>query len=851
MKRKGSRRGIYLISTLLLLTFLVMVGGAVMVSFQQGLASSTSYTNRQMALQAAMSGLQYLEARMESASTNYSPSDAPAVRTYETSDGSFAVSERGYTSGSLAQGWNVVGFMNNSNVATASETRVSVVFRASFNTDYSTFYAKPDDWSLASFTGASHWSPGTMPYVSMNALNRPPTTNGFSYSGSGTVMNTVPGGSADLFVEGMVVSSSGTILARRVVEAFVGIKSAGSLSNASSAAADMHMTLTKSGGTVSVTAADSQASWAVNSGLAAMNDIYLYGVDSASGGASAPPGYSSAAKADLGSASNTFTYIDGSNASTDFTADVAQTKQVKPPAIRQSDLPTQSSPATVNAGTYVVWNGQLYYYATDYDTSKPLTKQDWGQSAANQPPTYKGLNGTSVSIDSANKLQFDNASNTLRVQADVLVNSSPRDSADTSGVGNVQTFSYVVAPNTYDSGGGPATITAPTDSSAVGSAQMQFAPSGTTTPQFRSPGTVTIIGNVVGQGSLVAMGQDGATTIQGDINVVGKSSLDARSDSGVALYAANNLNFLQLSSAQAPQAVPEVKTAFDSQGITPGSGADGTGDTGGTNYTEAQMAVNKVLANAMAIDGQYTVDNTVGKSGTNYKVVTTDQTAVGHDLNVGFFLTDVTVTINGTPRAYHWSGQGKTTGQALGIILNDLGVTGLPPGPDHALSDDDVGALLIGSGTKYTVMSMASSGGSGVWTQNGVNLFVSGNDVANYAQYGVPSSQPTPSPTATPSATPSAGATTTQGALDQTFSGLVYAGGDVNMTNKLGRVSVSGAIAAYGGDPNSQQPGTGTGGNINISGTDISLEYNPSLLGPYSSFFGGEVTLKRNSLTVY
>jgi len=57
MNKRSRRRGIYLISTLLLLTFLVMVGGSVMVSYQQSITSSGSFNNRQMALQAAQAGL--------------------------------------------------------------------------------------------------------------------------------------------------------------------------------------------------------------------------------------------------------------------------------------------------------------------------------------------------------------------------------------------------------------------------------------------------------------------------------------------------------------------------------------------------------------------------------------------------------------------------------------------------------------------------------------------------------------------------------------------------------------------------------------------------------------------------
>lgn len=237
----------------------------------------------------------------------------------------------------------------------------------------------------------------------------------------------------------------------------------GTLGTASSAAGDLGLNVLKSGGTVTVSAADPSASWAHTSGLSALNNIDMYGVDAA--GANAPPGYTSGALANLGGGSKTFTYTQGQNPSQNYTANVAQTRVVQPPAIRQDQLPGQNSPATVNAGTYVVWNGGLYYYGTDYDSSKALTSQPWSQTDPTQPPKYNNVAGTAVNIDSTGKMAFDANTNTLTVQKDVLVQKA-------NGLNN---FSLVVAPSQYDGGSLQSTI----DSNAVGSAQIQFTPATT------------------------------------------------------------------------------------------------------------------------------------------------------------------------------------------------------------------------------------------------------------------------------------------------------------------------------------------------------------------------------------
>lgn len=862
MASRGSR-GIYLISTLLLLTFLVMLGGAIAVSFQQGLASSGNFNNRQVALNAAMSGLQYIQARLESNPSVYGPGYSASANPEIVANSNLSVREK---QDSATRALNICGYMNNAAVE-GGESQVHVMFRASFNGSYTAFAAAPSDWSFVNFGGAS-WNSalGTMHQVSMNNLLRSSQLSaGSSYTHTGTAYKQVAGGTADIIVEGLVVRADGVVVARRSVESVYRLTGAQSPNapGAATAALDMNITLYQgeaSGGGLSVGVGPGvNASMAANAGLAAFNgDITLNGEDAATQGAP-PPGYTSTSRASV-QANKAFKYnwADGaqsqtySPSSTDQT--VVQAQSVQPPDIAVSNLPLQQNPVNIAAGTWVVWNGNLYHYATDYDPTVPLIRQDWQGGTGGNPPTLNGVTGQVQSLPSG--LTFNSTSNTMTISSDVLVN---------AGAGGTNSFAFVVAP-TDNQPNGNGTV----NSAEVGSAQVVFDASTGLTPQFRSPGSLAVVGNVTGQGAMVATGEQGTNT--GNVTVIGKSALDTRSDSGVALYATGSVNVQQLSFGQAPQSVPAVKNTLGNLGIQAGGGTDRK--VNATNITDRNQAIFAAITQAMQAK--------MGSLQDDFDVI--EMRDNGATMNMvkipsegyGIFADavkdqKVTLTYNGTTinnkplkEALRTISEGNDTlhrqfeddrirTSLPSIVFSGNGLVRSVTQDGVTTSTTLVPPINIQSGFTQGSNRYFAFGSRQTWN-------ISSTDWGNYQTTGtseaadaaaVTSPNGTSGTTSGGStggstATPSGGVTTA--ALNQSFSGLVYAGRDVNIHNGLGSITVNGMVAAFGGDPNTQSaPSPGGGGSINLSGNSVSLMYDPSTLGPYLYLFGG-VKLQVNSL---
>lgn len=681
------RRGIYLISTLLLLTFLVIIGGAVMVSFSQGLSAATAFNNRQLALQAAMSGLTYVQARIETNVRSFAPQPdgVSASLVSGLADAPFQVTE---------QGWRVAGLMSNGSLAGAEASPVRVMFRASFNSSYTAFAAS-NDWSFV-----RDWSPSLppIPQVSVNNLSRTAASPVVSYYAGGGAFQVVPGGMADIIVEGLALGPGGNVLARRTVEAMWRVDQMGGMCGGASSSGVMTLELGASGGLLSVQTTDPASPLASNSGLACLSNIVLVGRDAVPPGATAPPQHA---------------------------------------------------------------NGSI---------------------------------------------------------------ASP-------GV----------------------------DSSGAGSAQLAFSQgTGTSTPQFRSSGSITVVGNVVGLGSLVTTGQAGGATVPGDITVVGKSSLDSRPDSGIALYASGSLNFWQLSQAQAPAAVPEVGATFEAAGIVPGSGGTGTG---GATITDLRAACDASLARAMAAYIDANPSKRVSSPATSpgvYLNTTTNKyqiayTSTGEIPAEQIRDMQVSVSYNGV----NYSGELK---KVLYRLVNGAGASGeltklqvarvlCPPVGGYvppALPPNLAAINAMANDPPWTWTSPASAGGA-------YSAFIAAEVFQKYVASGThEGGGSSPTPTATPTASPTTGAGTVAGApLDQSFNGLVYAHKNITMQNRLGSLRINGAMAAYGGDPSRDAPGAGGGGEVNLLANNITITYNPAVLGPFASFLGGQVGLERTFVTVY
>lgn len=849
-------RGIYLISTLLLLTFLVMLGGAIAVSFQQGLASSGNFNNRQMALNAAMSGLQYIQARLESNPSIYGPGyTAPSTLDIVQAN-ELKVREKQDTS---TRAVNICGYIDNTITEAGSESQIYLMFRATFNGSYTSFAAQPTDWLFVNFNNLS-WGTalGAMQEVSMNNLLRSSQLgSGTSYTASGRAFHRVPGGTADIIVEGLVVRSDGLVVARRLVEGCYGLSGAQSSTapGAATAARDMNISLyqnASSGGNLTVGVGPGvNSAFSDSVGIASYSgNINLNGLDAATS-QTAPPDYTSPDRASvLASKAFNYSWGGGSQSYSPGTSGqtVVQAQQVSPPNVKVSDLPTQANPLALSAGTWVVWNGQILHYPVDYDSTVPLTAQNWsGGGTTTAAPALNGQTPDSATLPTG--VSFSGASNTLTVSSDVLV----------SAASGANGLALVVAPasNQPASGG--------TNSASVGSAQLVFDASSGTTPQLRSPGSVAVVGNVTGQGALVSTGTAGNNGA-GDITVIGKSSLDPRSDAGVALYAAGNVNLKQLSYGQAPAAVPAVRDTMTAVGVSEGTDS-GAGSTS-ANIGEPAAAIYAAIAQAM--NGRYADLQHEGylsfDGGSLNYTLTVGASRYG-DFGNKIKEQSVSVTYKGVPR----SGKLK---DVLGTIAADVTAGGTGSNGtvlQQLLSGTNTGSV-IGAIAARGVTSGSTTLVASFLTQTGwsTSQYVDGNTTVttghiSQAAFGniMASGSSTTSLTAAAPAgagsTTSGGGTTgaaagggtqiTQTALNQSFSGLVYAGHDCNIRNGLGSVTVNGMVAAYGGDPNTQSvPGQDTSGNINLSGNSVTLLYDPSTLGPYLYLFGG-VQLHVNSLS--
>lgn len=824
--RIQSRRGVYLISTLMLLMFMVMLSGALMVSFQQGLASSGNFQNRQLALQAALAGLQYVQARMETNVQNFGPSFIPAPNpcSISTQDGSFQVIERKVNGGT-----HVFGLLSNNHVAGPGEGRIFLGFRAVFNASHTACSVTSQDWS---FVNANQWDWGQLPavpYLSTNNLARATGLVSYSYASSGVPLNNVPGGMADVLVEGMALQPGGGILSRRTAQSVFTVGQLGTVAAGASAARDFNLEVLGKGGIVTVTeAASLNTTWSSCAGISAyQGNINYRGPDAASSSTS-PPAYSSTLKASVSSARKfDYSWDKGSASYSPSTPGQTflQAQEVQPPAIDQGQLPAQARPVAVEAGTWAVWNGKMYHYPTDYDRTVPLAQQQWAQADPESPPTYKGQAPDSTWTNPSNGITFDSTTNTLTVKEDLLV----QPSQGASG------FAFVVAPEdlTDTTGKKVAKIAKPAkdsvDSSAIGSAQVVFDASSGTTPQFRSPGNITVMGNVLGQGSMVSTGTE--TAESGNITVIGKSSLDPRSDSGVALYAARDLDILQLSHAQKPHAVPDVADALTVDGIVQGSGTEAAA-TPVVEVSAMQKAIYQTVGQAMIAE--------CGANGVIGPILPdvnggTKISPFGNPPDYGA----IGVDLNERVSSVSWNGQVYSNVQVSEMLRI---ITG------RAWTSEELGRLIAApnASTAATVNgepvpSILSYGAYTIGSDGRASI--TKTDMAQFAYQGDP-----PPPVVTASPTPST--KPKHAALNQSFSGLVYAGRNVTMSNRLGNVTIVGAMAAYGGDPSRGTMGT-DGGNINLSGSGVNIVYDPSILGPFAGFFGGQVKLRRTCIATF
>ncbi|MHB2016111.1 MAG: hypothetical protein ACYCW6_04110 [Candidatus Xenobia bacterium] len=789
-ERHACHHGVALITTMLVVVLLSLLIGALLLTVATGNGAAGSYGNQQLALEAARSGLAWLQARLETDCTSFAPAPdftPPAIQQSHLTGG-LDVEELGH---------NVVGVIT----PTGAATDVVLAFRASFNTRYNACQADPN-WPIV--------VPVNLPPMTMLSLNncRQPFNVSWSSYSNGQPYHQVRGAACDLIVEGLVMRSDGTVLGHRLVDCGLQVQDVSTLQQSaicSNGPVNLYETPTSVGGS-------SSATISVGS-LASLDSMTVYGTQP--GGGLAPPGYNQGVLSSMPVVSNvtyntvnytglgTLSSPPGTGApqsttvSTSSYPGLTQSRPIPPPAVPITQLPALGlfghPVVTVPAGTYVIWNGSLWHYPVDYpaftNTSPPQyqsveTPGLWQSNGSNPPTLNVGGNGINPdrgplnSLDGGNKIPFTPSSNTV-TQSGVDLNVQP--------AGTASGFALVACPASQVPQGGCSTC-----------AEMSFvADVNNESVQLRAPGNITIIGYAIGQGILATMD---ATAPGASISIVGRSNLDSVNDLGMAIYATGNVNILPIDSAQPPGGVA-------SQIGTPGS----------VNYG--------VFDQAVALATLYALTTNPGGMG----LVSLGPTMSWNNPNAPDAILSAMISLPYSIDKYQ-ANQPVT----LDTFLHDLAGC-----PGYGPLDEDIQNLI---------KQNYQQPGPGNFNAPAAELNAVGN-AQPYPGY-VPGSFQGDDPTAGAGGGNTGGSTgggsgAVPPALCQTVAGAIYAYGNVLMYGD--GVTVNGAIITYGGDPNALTPQPGQGA-VNLFATQsIDITFNANDLALFSNLFQNRVVLLRQS----
>jgi len=787
----------FLITTLFLIVFLVLLGTTLMVSALGSMSSANSFDSREMALQAAQAGLTYIQARIENNATTYQPSAAaPPVHDFPSTAGVEVIES----------GWNVAGVITN---PYATNQQVSMVFRAAFSPTYSGYVAPVPAATTAIPVGS--WSVPGIDYVSFNNLangnaSNPDTSYQF-IGGVATPLRNVPGQFCDVVVAGFLVRMDGTVLARRNVECFFQLSGVGNNNNAAAvmAPANISLNITKpvaNGGflTMGVAPGSQLNGQQQFIGLDTNASIAMTGVDAAAG--ATPPGYTNPGKLEVGGG-GTFTYNGGPNYS-----GLTSNNYVAPPAVHQADVPAvRAGAANVKAGTWVNWNNAWYHYpSNNYDPTKTVSQQTWlpgvpGVSApvlngvgSDSPPGGEPLAASGITIPvPATQAQVNEVVlTTSDVQVQPMAGQVfPTPGVGTAAAGTVNNVTLLVAPAVA---GSPVPVPiniAPTtplnDTTAL---QLKFQPPpGAAQPQINSAGGITIVGSVTGNGALVT--SNSATgTGNGDVTIQGQSILDPGTSSGIALYSAGSVNIIGLDPNQLPGSVV---------------GLSGAGTT----------QINRDVA-AMLLGFFASPPDRIQVSGVPPTLSAGDVGDLAQAILPQFQDHVAPPPITSLPAAQQ-------------AVMNDLVAAGFPYPPDDN-TQHYLETIIQSLSTSTTTQTFTDDHG-GTYTQTTYN-FASANIAADAVS------------TATTSAT-------NPQLLDQVFGGLVYSYKNFNVP-QANNMLIDGCLCVYGGNPNSSSAGSDpTSGKINATASSLTFWYDPQAIGQFYSFFNNKVTLTRTLTNIF
>lgn len=816
------RRGIVLITTLAIMTFLVMLCTVLVTTGHSSLRRAATYSQSEQALQAAFAGLNYAQGAFE---RNLFWMTPDALGTYSVN-----------LSGTTVAG-NVT--VTESNTGLVLGTLVSnggmvSQFRISFNPSLTeTRYISCNNTGLS---------------VNGSALVHPDPT-----LPAAQVYRTVPPNMVTVIVEARVLSGSdagASVVATRMVEGTFGRDMTQLADSVAFSGRDTQATLS-SGGQWNVSSVNTFGS--TSSGMRSMGNITMSTPDGQANAfniGSTSLHLLSGNQAFMLNTTNQQRSVLGSGSTSDTAAASADRfPRVTSP---EATLPANLVYGSIQQGTYVAWpNGNSarmeYYPDLSYTHDMGTPRYNADHSVTINGVTYQP-SADGVPVSSAGYFQASNAENGH--PAVVRVNINQPTKVTTAGGGDATQGLAILAAD---------------PSTALVNFSFSPAGGGTSPAVLKSTSSnIALEGDVVGTGSILA---------GGDVMVQGHSALAPSTNVGLSLYAGGNAYVDPLTSpavgtTDTATLNVSVMTALASDaGITPGTAATATPTptpdpaptpgqqiqtgTSDCNVTYAgNDAVNiSVQAGWLGGSGSHTFQSmplpapgtsvsqsystgflgrrytaTVTNLGNGtYEVSTSGRGALG-GLFGGNTSTSTTFAIPGAGTGASGTGNsgGSTTG-GIAAPANSTGLTG-------TVQIQDIGQMALqllngpapGQPGRTLAQMFGDAGYSPQAALGYVTTLLSKNATKESGQIAINLAVPAP-----------------PGVHDQVFYGMVYACHDFQASaGSDNSVTVQGVVVAYGGNPATYQPGQSltypgadSTGNLAMSGKYVNLIYDPTYLG--------------------
>jgi len=585
-KTKKKRRGIVLITTLSIMTFLVMLSTMLITSGYSSMRRASSFLESELAYHAALTGMVYAQAKLEEdmAWMSKEPDNDRQV-----SMSGISIEESGQT---------IIGNVSNANGNVSQ-------FRISFDSALSpTAFSPPIN------------------YLSLNNLQYDATGVTYQLNGDKTDYETyrkVPGKTVEVIVEGIVLDSAGNVRARRVIEASFQRDLRSIVDSVAFSGNDINIQ-TQSGGSFNV----GQAQGTSNTSSSAPGVRVLGSVSYSS------EDYDSY---NAGASSINLNQDDGKTAIWhNNSLGSSQTKEL--PNLQNTSNASNSTSfpkitfeeaysgksgggsfnasQSIAAGAYVYWkNAGQTSYTTRYYADLYMDPNDSTKSYSFNADNFSvvetrsgGGTHTYVGDQPPSGSPLDSTTMTVALSANTSVTPSH------NGSGDVLNTNLTIVAADRDTEGNVVNARPSiklTSSSRTGSPPVLL----------NQGGSIYIGGDISGQGSLVA---------GGDLTFQGHSVLKPTNDLGISLYAKGDVTVK-------PITVTEESTV---NSISDGLDNEGRPEEEGTLTLSGTALTNAILTSAERQSGGYG------------DVQITDVTTAVNDIKNGLYYDSTGRTVNGT-----------------------------------------------------------------------------------------------------------------------------------------------------------------------------------------------------------